>query len=211
MAFVTFVIPTLGRDSLKVAMRSLDDQTVSDWNAILVNDPRVPWQARDNAFANGAEIFRVRLGRFLCVAGHHQSAGLLRNEGIATLRTMGRPKWIAFLDDDDALAPEYVAHLREHDEDDEPEAIVFRMYHPSMGMLPDVYRPVLAHGRVGISFAVREDVLPENPFIREDLDNPGPDGNEDIALLRRLQAEGADIMISQHVDYLVRPEDWRKP
>jgi glycosyltransferase involved in cell wall biosynthesis len=35
---LTFIIPTIGRPSLKYAIKSLKDQTIQNWNAIIIFD-----------------------------------------------------------------------------------------------------------------------------------------------------------------------------
>lgn len=128
------------------------------------------------------------------------SAGLTRNFGIERCQT----DWIAFLDDDDVVKPTYVEHLREHATEGH-DVVVFRMDHPQFGILPPPQHPIIAHGLVGISFAYRRSAANGVKFIREDLLNPGPYGNEDINLLLKLRDEGLDIFISPHVEYVVRP------
>jgi glycosyltransferase involved in cell wall biosynthesis len=189
---VSFVTPTLDRPTLGRTQESIVDQTDDSWEAIFVYDPR-----RTPAWL----IQPQKWGRFLLVPGCDTSAGLLRNEGIAR----ARGEWVAFVDDDDVLHEFYVAHLRQHVYSHRGvDVVVFRMQHPNYGILPDPANPQIAHGRVGISYAVRRDALPLDPFIREDLSRPGP-GNEDIDLLLRLRGAGHRFFISPHVDYLVRP------
>ncbi len=204
-ALVTFVIPTLGRPSLRRAIDSVVAQYDDGWRAIVVHDPRAPWGARDEHFRKHSERdgYTLAMGpRILLVAGRSRSAGELRNEGIARART----DWIAFLDDDDELDPMYVAHLRQHAMGFNPAPVfVSRMDHPTLGVLPDPIEPEIAWGKVGISYAVRRDVLWPDPFHAEDLSNPGELGNEDYRLLNDLRACGNRIAISDHVDYIVRP------
>ena len=38
MTLVTFIIPTIGRDSLQMAINSLYQQTIWDWKAIIIFD-----------------------------------------------------------------------------------------------------------------------------------------------------------------------------
>jgi glycosyltransferase involved in cell wall biosynthesis len=128
------------------------------------------------------------------------SAGLTRNVGLELCQT----DWIAFLDDDDVVQPTYVQRLREHSAE-RHDVVVFRMDHPQFGILPTFATPIIAHGHVGISFAYKRDKAPDVRFIKEDLMNPGPYGNEDINLLLQLKDKGLDIFISEHVEYVVRP------
>lgn len=193
---VTFVVPTLARPSLKVALQSLRDQTDDDWQCIIVKDGAAEGDAWQFLHQELYDDPRFQL----IVTPGQGSAGLTRNFGIDA--ATGR--WIAFLDDDDALEPEYVARLRTWDAEG-AQLVVFRMEHPTLGILPDLGMPQLQWGGVGISYAVRNDVLGRDRFIKEDLENQGPQGNEDIELLLRLQDRGVDVIIEDYVGYIVRP------
>ena len=102
---VTFIVPTLDRAHfLARALRSLEEQTVQDFEVIVVNDGgRDPGAVLD--------AFRPRLGgggRLTVV--HHD-----RNRGLAAARNTGlrlaRGRYVGFLDDDDRLLPQHLAVL----------------------------------------------------------------------------------------------------
>lgn len=205
MAFVTFCIPTIWRDSLQDALDSLEDQTHDDWQCVVIGDGNGDWEGEPAYLKNRREHWRDDGRIHFGWVARTGSAGLTRNMAIRVARLEFPSQWIAFLDDDDAVSPFYVENLRNYHDALEPDVVVSRMFHPNFGVLPDPYRPLLEHGHVGISFAVRNDFLPQDPFIKEDLDNPGPNGNEDIQLIKRLQGMGAHIFISPTVDYYVRP------
>lgn len=210
MALVTFCVPTLWRPSLQLALDSIEDQTDDDWQCVVTGDGNYaygdPYHPDGPAYIHNMK-HHWRDGRKIHYGWVHRtgSAGLTRNMAIKVARHTYPSEWIAFLDDDDELEPDYVAHLRQHSERTAADVIIFRMYHPRFGVLPHPTSPMLEHGHVGISFAVRSDFLPEDPFIKENLDRPGVNGNEDITLIKRLQEMGAGIFISPYVDYLVRP------
>ena len=91
--FVSYIIPTIGRKSLKTAVHSVLDQDFSDadFEVIVVNDsgsrlPVEPWQASP----------RVHF-----VTTNKSERSFARNSGAA----MAKGKYLAFLDDDDWILP----------------------------------------------------------------------------------------------------------
>ena len=179
---LTFVIPTLGRHTLFRALQSLYDQTDQRWDAVVVCDG---WQHDDPG-----DDWRLHWHEDV-----FGSAGLARNAGIEA----ARGDWVAFLDDDDEVAPTYVEHLYQHIEDHPRcEVVIFRMSHPYFGILPrrDGH---LRMGTVGISFALRKDLARNYRFVAERLSQP-----EDWDLIARLMGDKRHFFLSPHVDYFVR-------
>ena len=190
MPFVSFIIPTLGRMSLYNTLESLSNQTDGDWDAIVVADSA--WEGYKGLFSS----------RITCIESNQTgSAGLLRNEGIA----QASGEWIAFVDDDDVLQPEYVEHLREHAGDyPSADVVVFRMLHPIYGVLPPEQMPLIKQGLVGISYAVKAHVKPQ--FVKENVVSnidTRLNTHEDIELLLELRNKGHEVYVSPHCDYLV--------
>lgn len=184
--FASFIIPSVNRVSLQDTLRSLKEQSDSDWEALVVADKR--WPVRPGQSEGDKRIYYVR-------GEQEGSAALLRNRGI----DMANGEWVCFVDDDDTVSPQYVEHLRAHAEDyPTADVVVFRMDHPRFGILPHPDIPVIAHGQVGISFAVKREIQPF--FKTGDAMAPIPD---DIELLSRLKQEGKEFYISPHVDYKV--------
>ncbi len=102
---VTLIVPTLDRPRfLERALRSLEEQTVQDFEVIVVNDG-----GRDPAAV--LESFRPRLGGGgrLTVVHHDRNRGLsaARNTGLR----LARGRYVGFLDDDDRLLPHHLAVL----------------------------------------------------------------------------------------------------
>jgi glycosyltransferase involved in cell wall biosynthesis len=198
VSFCFFITPTIWRQSLRRTIDSVRAQTDGDWEMLVFGDgnganqmySRFPWIPDDR--------FHLAWG------GPHNSAGLTRNHAIRCVRACyDEPEWFAFVDDDDYVSPYYVNALRARAmEHPDSGVVVHRMMHPNYGVLPAWSNPEIRHGRVGISYAVRADVLPEDPFIKEDLTRPGP-GNEDIDLLLRL-GQTNHISITPNVNYFVR-------
>lgn len=203
---VTFVVPTLGRPTLGRTLASLDRQTDDGWQAVVGFDGVEPpewwyWRYRR---------WKVDGGRVDC-----GSAGITRNALMSFASGTCGPHypWFAFVDDDDAVSGHYVSLLREvHEERPDVDCVVFRMRYADGLVLPDPAAPALTWGQVGISFAFRSWLFERSEgvrFVREALDRPGPDGNEDIQMLRQLQRAGASTYIHPSVAYYVRhdPEE----
>ncbi len=97
---VSVVLPTHNRpDLLNEALQSLADQSFPDWEAIVVDDASVPE-------VNGAALYR-RFGPRVNLRRHAVRLGgaAAKNTGI---RSAVAPV-VAFLDDDDLYAPQFLA------------------------------------------------------------------------------------------------------
>lgn len=194
-ALVTFIVPTIGRPELAKALHSVLAQSNGRWRCVVVGDGLEP-----DLIVNHRQD-----KRFIYVRGVRQeSAGLTRNVGFPFVNT----PWVAFLDDDDVLHPDYVEALLQESttgRGEEAGCVVFPMLHPELGVLPPpelTNAQDLRWGQVGISFAVRQEWLAEPHtcrFIRErPLEPAGGKNNEDISFLLRLRDEcGCVIHIAQ--------------
>jgi glycosyltransferase involved in cell wall biosynthesis len=196
VAFATFVIPTLGRESLARALESLVAQTDPDWQAVVIGDGLLS--------VPGIE---VPAGKVTCISAPRlRSAGLVRN--VAFERGLVTSPWTAFLDDDDTVSPDYVRWLRE--QEDGHDVVIFRMLDPRLGILPDLEEPRIVWGQVGLSFAVRTRWFVDEGkrFIREEHpDDPARAKNEDIRLLEDLRDAGAALHIAPQIAYFVESEN----
>lgn len=197
MAFVTFIVPTVGRESLKRAIDSLYAQEDDDWNAIIVGDGNNP------ARTPGIELEDQDLNRVVFIdAGTFGSAGETRNAGLDFFRLNGinTMRWIAFLDDDDHLDPTYVDLLKARSEDYPwAEFIVFRMKHPQLGILPPPSGE-LRLGTVGISFAAKEEIMRDKRFVKEDVSRLY---HEDWTMIEELSRDHHGF-IAPEIAYYVR-------
>lgn len=196
MPFVSFIIPTLGRDSLADTIASLVSQTDGDWEAFVVLDDSYMLTGRA-----GETVMEWDQRVHLLVPSISGSAGLLRNYAISKCTS----EWIAFVDDDDTLEPQYVEHLHAHAEDyPSADVVLFRMKHPKYGILPREQLPTISQGLVGISYAVRARIKPK--FLKEEVVSDTDtrlNTHEDIELLLDLRNKGHELYISKHVDYIV--------
>ena len=100
-ASVTVVVPTFNRAStIEAALRSIQRQTRTDWEAVVVDNGSVD-SGPDRVARLAREDRRIKLIRH----GHNRGAQAARNTGIEAARTA----WIAFLDSDDEWMPQSLA------------------------------------------------------------------------------------------------------
>lgn len=189
-AIVTFVIPSIGRESIKKTISSLLAQTECQWEAVIIFDghnPSPDWIPSDS---------RLRIYT-IPKTGERSQAGILRNFGM----TKARSRWIAFVDDDDVLASDYISRLLEEIRlDSDLEAVVFRMsamYLEKFYILPEKEDRALRKYQVGISFAICRHLFEAGFWFQ-------PSRTEDFDLLKKLDDAKKKMVISPHVTYYVK-------
>jgi glycosyltransferase involved in cell wall biosynthesis len=186
MAVVTFVIPTMGRDTLSRALMSLYDQSDMGWKAVVVYDNRFENTLESTEYAEQVRIVTASEG------GH---AGLVRNYGIDLVDT----KWTAFLDDDDWVEPSYVQKLNGYSiSHPQLDLIVFTYKDVTNGnTIPNKKQTKIEACQVGISFAVKTD------FINEHKIRFTPFAIEDFRFLNECVQAGAKYWLSHDLLYNV--------
>jgi glycosyltransferase involved in cell wall biosynthesis len=184
MAFVTFVIPTMGRGTLARSLNSLVEQSDGDFKAIVSFDGRYEPDAR----VDDGRISYIK-GTAL---GH---AGLVRNSGIDLVDT----EWTAFLDDDDWVEPSYVQRLRGYSlSHPHLDLIVFTYKDATNGnTVPNKKQNKIEECKVGISFAVK------TAFINEHKIRFTPFAIEDFRFLDDCVKAGVKYWISHDLQYNV--------
>ena len=92
--FFSYIIPTIGRDSLEIAVKSVLDQELpdADFEVVVVNDSGNPLPNADWQHSPRVNIINT----------NRSERSFARNSGAA----VARGKYLAFLDDDDWLLPE---------------------------------------------------------------------------------------------------------
>ena len=96
---ITFIIPTIGRNSLKNSILSIQNQTNSNWKIIVVFDG-IQSTVEENEKMKTICIDKTGIDH----PGQHGRAGKVRNAAFDYVST----ELIAFLDDDDIITPDYV-------------------------------------------------------------------------------------------------------
>ena len=93
---VTFIIPSIGRSTLQNSIDSILNQTNENWKIIIIFDGIEPTIVTTNK-----KIFILKSNKKGVLKNQ---AGNVRNFGMEFVKT----RWIAFLDDDDVIANNYV-------------------------------------------------------------------------------------------------------
>jgi glycosyltransferase involved in cell wall biosynthesis len=194
---LTFILPTMGRDTLYESIQSLLHQTHKNWKCILVIDGQgMPSTVRDLIDDRFTLLNSDHYGSYSNVEKRN-CAGEVRNEALRYLHKQKQNRlWVAFLDDDDILSDDYVECF--HDElrrCPSVEAILFRMQFKNGMVLPSYSTRQLRKKQFGISFCfqMKEDEL---YFINDPF--------EDYIFLKCLEYKKYKIVISPYITYYVR-------
>lgn len=125
-AKITFIIPSIGRETLHTTIESLLNQTCSEWNAIVVFDGVEPClRTTDDRFT----ALQIEKEEKRC----ENRAGYVRNYGIQYATT----EWVAFVDDDDTLLSEYVERFLEETDAYDNDVVIFRMVRYNHVLVPE--------------------------------------------------------------------------
>ena len=185
---ITFVIPSIGRASLNSAIISLKNQTISNWKAIIVFDG-IKCNI-DNYYINDSRIIVMESEK---MGIGINSAGNVRNYAMSFVKT----EWIAFLDDDDTIANDYIETFhKELNLYCEIDLLIFRMASENR-IIPKLETDNFYLCDVGISFIMKKKIFDNNiVFI--------PDGAEDYIYLDTIRKNKYKMMISPYIKYYVR-------
>jgi glycosyltransferase involved in cell wall biosynthesis len=193
-ALITFIIPTINRNSLLKALQSLINQSITNWKAIVVFDGCEPI---DN------ELLKILLNdRFLYISINkqgifkdktHGAAGFVRNIAMSIVNT----PWTGFLDDDDHILPNYTQSLLEEIKiNPSAELISFRMIDKTQILPPD-YMTTIEFGYIGISFCYKTQLFQDGfKFIQS--------GQEDFDFINNIKDAKKKIILSPFITYIVR-------
>ena len=187
-SFITFIIPSIGRETLAQTLKSLQKQNYPDWKAIVVFDGKKVPIPKDLPF-DDKRIDYIRLDK---KAGRsYNSAGNVRNKAIPYINS----KWVGFVDDDDSITPNYINNLLEESKMNlSSSCIVFRMYNGNK-LIPSPNTKNLVINDVGISYALKADIFSKYKFI--------PSKQEDFYHLLRLYKNNQKITLSDKLSYQV--------
>jgi hypothetical protein len=187
---ITFIIPTIGRNTLTRTVISLLQQTNKNWKAIIVFD--------------GVPIINFNDSRITAVSipkkGKLNHAGEVRNFAMKMVTT----EWVGFVDDDDAISKDYVEKFEEEIKiTPEAKCIIFRMKFKFGGaeVMPEPHHDNFYQNKVGISFAFKKD-------LNLSFD---PSSTEDFYLLSKIRNQKNKIIISPYVTYFVRESPSKMP
>jgi glycosyltransferase involved in cell wall biosynthesis len=182
--FITFIIPTIGRDTLTRTLQSLFDQTDPDWSALVIGDHV------DGGISNLPQDNRVWSCNLPVRRGTSNHGGQVRNVGIA----IALSEWVGFVDDDDRLDPRYVETVRKEASD--CDLWIFKMKYPDGLVLPPGGE--ISGGQIGISFSIRM------AFVSDKGVWFNNSSDEDFTFINNCQKFGARVKISKDVGYYIR-------
>jgi len=178
---LTFIIPTIGRESLVATLQCLKNQTNNNWKAIVVFDGMTP-----NIKETDTRIKIIHTPKRL--GQGHNSAGLVRNYGIKFADT----EWIAFVDDDDGISSNYV-ELFLFELFFESDVILFRMSLDDR-ICPSLEETNFYKKNVGISFVLKKSIFDKVIF--------NPSWEEDFEFLEKIREHKYKIILSPRVTYM---------
>jgi hypothetical protein len=189
---ITFIIPTIGRNTLKKAITSVKNQTQDNWKCIIIFDgvdiPKdiTNYVSTDNRFT----LLKIdKVG----VSNH---AARVRNEGLKLVKD----GWVGFLDDDDAISPYYVERMNDHIKTmPNISCIIFRMMYTDNNVLPREEFIIFREGYLGISFCYDAQLLKKGFYFK-------PGKCEDFVLLNYIRKFKYKIYVSKLIGYFVRPQ-----
>ena len=189
--FITFIIPSIGRESLTKSIKTLINQDDNNWNAIIIFDG-----VKSNI--NDINDDRIKIIEIEKINSEslRSVSGLVRNVGI---KNVGNSEWIGFLDDDDYLAHDYISKLKKELElNNNMEICIFRMAYKNGYIVPTKSDKNIIRNKVGISFAIKKYIT---NYI---LFNNNP--YEDYLFLKDAQYKKFKILISSYITYFIRTE-----
>ena len=190
--FITFIIPTIGRESLLNSINSLINLKDNNWNAIIIFDG-----IKCNINIKDSRIKIIEIEK----SGKEDiknNAGLVRNIGFNYVENS---EWIGFLDDDDYLSENYICNLKEEIKINNCiEVCIFRMGYENKCIVPSKFDKNIIRNKVGISFALKKNITEHNKFINSPF--------EDYFYLKNLQVKKYKIIISSYVSYFVRTQPY---
>lgn len=184
---VTFIIPTIGRKTLLNTIKSIVNQTIKDWEAIVVFDGIEPTIYTEDPRIKIIQIDKMGKGR--------NSAGLVRNEGMKIVKT----GWIGFVDDDDYLCEDYLYFFYKHLQQDNFDTLIFRMVLDNK-IIPNLKAKNFEKNDVGISFLIKKEIFDKGIHF-------SPSSAEDFYFLDKIRINNYKIIISPHTKYIVNYED----
>lgn len=206
---INFIVPSVGRKTLKNTLLSIVNQKNSNWEcwvgfdglsendvdeSVLIHDERIHYLFIDK-----------KIGKFDYSSGLCRptgNAGLVRNYILSQIDNSF--DWVGFVDDDDTIRSIYVDKLVEETTYNTFDCCVFRMQHDdkinnNIVIIPPIGMTDIVQNYVGISFCVRRSFLTSTgtEFLNS--------SSEDFSFIKNICDSGGSIYISEHIVYDVRP------
>lgn len=180
---ITFIIPSINRDSIVKTINSLLNQTNNNWKCIIIFDG-----VKGREF-NDERIKTISVEKTGGRSNAHGMAGLVRNFGINLCDT----EWIGFVDDDDTLDENYVETLLTKYSN--YDFVLWRMKYHNGRILPPIYDDRIIFGNVGISFCYK------NKF--KDLKFMMNRDGEDLDFIKLILERTNNYIVTKEVYYKI--------
>lgn len=111
---ISIIVPIYNREKwLRNCLDSISSQTFKDWECILINDG-----STDNSLKIAQE-YAANDPRFIVFSQENQGVSAARNLGL----DHAQGKWLAFVDSDDEIAPDYLEILYKLGEDNNADLV----------------------------------------------------------------------------------------
>ena len=190
---INFVVPSLGRKTLKNTLQSLIDQTNPNWKCWVGFDGLSIKEIESDILIDDERINYIEIKPKLGIAGHHGNAGKVRNYIIDQIDN--DYEWIGFVDDDDSIRPYYIDSLIKEIEENTFDCCVFRMKLNENIIPPMHFKNQIIQNFVGISFCVKKEFIDKNniKFINYNA--------EDFNYLEQINNSSGEIIISDSITY----------
>ena len=189
MDILTFIIPSIGRNSLLESINSIKNQTSKNWKIIIVFD------GCKNMLSEDLINDQIAVYEIDKTNGIINQASDVRNYALQFVDT----KWVAFLDDDDTIAKDYVEYFFDQEIKYNFDIFIYRMINKDFKIFPSTESRKLIPCDVGISFIVKKNVFKKIKFKNSH--------SEDYDFLIQAKKKNYLILISNSVKYFVKSND----
>ena len=186
LEYITFIIPSIGRNSLLNTIDSLKNQNNNNWKAIIIFDGCK--NILDENYINN-QISFYEIEKTNCVINQ---ASDVRNYALQFVES----NWIAFLDDDDTISNDYVDYFFNQKNIFNFDLFIYRMINQDLKIFPSLLSRDLIPCDVGISFIAKKDIFKKIKFENSHC--------EDYDFLNLVKKYNYLILISNTIKYFVK-------
>jgi len=190
MDYLTFIIPSIGRNSLINTINSLNNQTSNNWKAIIIFDG-CKNNLDPSIFNNNISFYEIN--KTNCVINQ---ASDVRNYALQFVND--DCNWIAFLDDDDTIHYDYVEYFFNQKNLFNFDIFIYRMINKENKIFPSLQSKDLIPCDVGISFIVKKNIFNNIKFENSH--------SEDYDFLNKAKNYNYLILISNNIKYFVKSD-----
>lgn len=189
MDIITFIIPTIGRETLKNSLTSLINQTNKQWKAIVVFDG-----CKNNLNIDdfNEQFTFYEIEKTKCVINQ---ASDVRNYALQFVDS----KWVGFLDDDDTLSTDYVEYFMKQKDIFKFDLFIYRMINNDLKIFPSLESRNIIPCDIGISFIVKRKIFENIEFANSH--------SEDYDFINNVKIKNYSILISNTIKYFVKSKE----